>query len=236
MTTQEHSHEGLLGAHALGLLDADERAWLEEQIEACEVCQVELANLKALEAELGEVPPEYFLEGPPEDGALLLQRTLRQVREEHSAGQRRRTVLVGLVAAALAAVLVGGGFMVGKTQETPDVIASRPSPSSTGAVVTASATDAHTEAKMKVDLMPASGWVRVSAVVSGLQPGDKCRLVVLSQSGEKEIAGSWVVAKPASAARRGGLELLGFAAVPVDQVKSVVVENDQGKKYVEATV
>ena len=38
---------------------------------------------------LGEVPPEAFLEGPP-DGDLVLQRTLRQIRAE-TAAERRRT-------------------------------------------------------------------------------------------------------------------------------------------------
>lgn len=236
MTTQEHSHEGLLGAYALGLLDADERARLEEQIEVCEVCQVELADLRALEAELGEVPAEYFLEGPPEDGELLLQRTLRQVRQEHSAGQRRRIFLAGAVAAALASVLVGGGFFAGKTQNNSDALASRSARLPEEGAVTASAADAATKATMVVRLAPASGWVRVNAAVKGLQPGEKCRLIVLSESGEEEIAGSWVVAKPKQGASEGGQELVGFAAVPLGQVKSVTVENDQGKRYVEAAV
>ncbi|MFD0304072.1 hypothetical protein [Streptomyces sp. NPDC127119] len=116
MTTREHSHDGLLGAHVLGLLDAGERSGLEEQIEACEVCRVELADLRALEAELGEVPPEFFLEGPPEDGDLLLRRTLRQAREEEAVSQRRRGVLVGLAAAVLAGALLGAGYVTGRAR------------------------------------------------------------------------------------------------------------------------
>ncbi|MDR6981329.1 hypothetical protein J2X68_008072, partial [Streptomyces sp. 3330] len=33
-----------------------------------------------------------------------------------------------------------------------------------------------------------------------------------------------------------GLDLSGSAAIPIDQVKSLIVENDQGKHYVEVTV
>ncbi|MCX5372129.1 MULTISPECIES: anti-sigma factor [unclassified Streptomyces] len=235
MTTQEHSHDGLLGAHALGLLDADERSRLEEQIEACEVCQVELADLRALEAELGEVPPEFFLEGPPEDGELLLRRTLRQAREEEAASRRRRGVVVGLAVAALAGVLLGGGYVAGQAHNAPDTLASRSAEAEDGAW-TGSATDSATRATMKVSLTPATGRVLVDATVGGLQPGEKCRLVVLSKSGEREIAGSWVVGERKRAAQGEGLDLSGFAAVPMDQVKSVTVENDQGKRYVEVAV
>ncbi|QXE35439.1 DUF3379 domain-containing protein [Streptomyces sp. GMY02] len=236
MTAQEHSHDGLLGAHALGLLDADARSGLEEQIEACEACQVELADLRALEAELGEVPPEFFLEGPPDDGELLLHRTLRQVREEHAVTRRRRTLVVGLAAACLAGVLLGGGFVAGQAQNPSKTIASRSGPAAPDGGVTASATDATTNAAMKVSLTPAAGWVRLNAAVSGLQPGEKCRLVVLSETGEREIAGSWVVGEQKQTADGEGLELTGFAAVPMDQVKSVAVENDQGEQYVEVAV
>lgn len=232
MTRQEHSHDGLLGAHALGLLDADARSGLEKQIEACEVCQVELADLRALEAELGEVPPEFFLEGPPADGDMLLRRTLRQVREEHAVTQRRRTFVVGLAVASLAAVLIGGGFVAGQAQDTSDVVASRSGP----ATETASATDATTNAAMDVSLTPSAGWVRVDATISGLQPGEKCLLVIVSKNGDREIAGSWVVGEGSRAAGGGSLELAGSAAVPLDEVTSVLVENDEGKQYVEVAV
>ncbi|WP_331740242.1 anti-sigma factor (plasmid) [Streptomyces sp. NBC_00015] len=236
MTTQEHSHDVLLGAHALGLLDADERARLEEQTEACEVCQVELADLRALEAELGEVPPEFFLDGPPEDGDLLLQRTLRQARQEHTVIQRRRTLVTGLVAAALAGVLLSGGYLAGQTHTSPDTLASRSAEDPGDATWTGSATDPATRATMKATLTPAAGWVRVDATVAGLQPGEKCRLIVLSTTGEREIAGSWVVADHQPTAQGDSQNLSGSAAIPIDHVKSLIVENDQGKHYVDVGV
>ncbi|WP_329538363.1 anti-sigma factor (plasmid) [Streptomyces sp. NBC_01450] len=236
MTVQEHSHDELLGAHALGLLDTDERARLEGQIEGCEVCQVGLADLRALEAELGEVPPEFFLEGPPDGGELLLQRTLRQAREEDKVTQRRRNLVVGLAAAVLTGVLLGGGFVAGQAQTTSEASASRSAPAVSDGVETGSATNATTKATMTVSLTPAAGWVRVNAAVGGLQTGEKCRLIVLSKSGERETAGSWVVGEQKQGVQGQGVDLAGFAAVPMDQVKSVVVENDQGKRYVEVAI
>ncbi|MCW8103329.1 anti-sigma factor [Streptomyces tauricus] len=235
MTSHVHSHDELLGAHALGILEPAEQSRLEEEIAACEVCQVELADLKALEAELGDVPPEAFLEGPPEGADLLLQRTLRQVRGEYSTVWRRKVASVSLVAAALAGVLLTAGYFAGHAQKSteasgPEVSAG---PSAPEAGESISATDGETKAKMTVSLTPAAGWVRVNALVSGLQPGENCRLVVVSESGEREIAGSWVVGSSKEGkAKDSGLELSGSAAIAPDQVDSVVVENDQGKRYV----
>ncbi len=60
----------------------------------------------------GRLPPELFLDGPPQGGELALQRAMRQVREEKTRHRgvhrgRRRAVLVA--AAATVAALVGGG-------------------------------------------------------------------------------------------------------------------------------
>ncbi|MEU6603372.1 zf-HC2 domain-containing protein [Streptomyces flaveolus] len=90
MSTRQHPHYDLLGVYVLGILDVRERAELEEHTAECEVCQMELVELREMEAALYEVPPEAFLEGPPEEGSLLLQRTLRQVREEGASAWRRR--------------------------------------------------------------------------------------------------------------------------------------------------
>ena len=57
---------------------------------------------------LGEVPPEAFLNGPPE-GDLVLQRTLRQMRAETAAQRRRRRLTVVAAAAVTLATVLGGG-------------------------------------------------------------------------------------------------------------------------------
>ena len=70
-----------LGAYALGALEPDEVREVDEHLATCAECRAELAELEEMKEFLGEVPPEAFLEGPPADGDLLLQRTLREVRE-----------------------------------------------------------------------------------------------------------------------------------------------------------
>ncbi|MGG8407627.1 anti-sigma factor family protein, partial [Streptomyces sp. 12297] len=114
MTRQQHEDE-LLGPYVLGVLDEPDIRRLEQHLADCDRCGRELAELREMEAALGEVPEEAFLEGPPPGGDLLLQRTLRQARAEREAGRRRSWAVAGLAAAAsLAAVFwlgtqAGGG-------------------------------------------------------------------------------------------------------------------------------
>lgn len=237
MTPRHHPRGESLGAYALGILTSEEEAKVREHTSSCEVCRIDLADLRETEAALGGVPPEAFLDGPPEDGGLLLRRTLRQVREERGVEARRRSLTVGLGAAACAAVLVLGGYLVGGAREHAQHVAG-PAASSGPAVGTpgarvASATDPHTEARLHVRVTPAAGWVRVRAHVTGLPPGAHCRLVVLARDGRRQIAGSWVV-NPATGGETGGRGTIldGSAAIAPEQVEAVEVVAESGERFV----
>src|SRR6476659_890865 len=108
MSEQVHDRE-LLGAYALGVLDPDEVRAVDTHIASCPECQAELADLQEMKDSLGEVPPEAFLDGPPEGGDLLLQRTLRAVRQDKARAGRQRYGLVAAGIVALVAVAAGGG-------------------------------------------------------------------------------------------------------------------------------
>ncbi|MDQ1032848.1 hypothetical protein QF035_010430 [Streptomyces umbrinus] len=245
MSTQQHPNGELLGAYVLGVLATDERSTLEEHTAECEECRMELTALQEMEAALGEVPPEAFLEGPPEDGDLLLQRTLRQVRAEQASAWRRRSLAVGLGAAASAAILFLGGYAAGGNDPgsvtaappstSPSAPPSTPSSPPQEGIRVAAATDSDTKASMTVELTPASEWVRVNASVAGVPIGERCRLVVVSKDGHQETAASWVVSpgpSPTASPRPGEGGLDGSAAVAPDEVEAVIVVNDQGKQYV----
>ncbi|MFD9048100.1 zf-HC2 domain-containing protein, partial [Streptomyces zaomyceticus] len=88
MNRQRHEEEVLLGPYVLGVLDDADARRVEAHTAGCEPCREEVDALREMEAALGEVPPEAFVDGPPEGGDLLLQRTLRQMRAER-AGVRR---------------------------------------------------------------------------------------------------------------------------------------------------
>jgi RNA polymerase sigma-70 factor (ECF subfamily) len=202
---------------------------VEEHLAVCPDCRREWEELREMVDLLDDVPPEAFLDGPPEGGDLLLQRTLRQVRSETGARRRRRTsVLVGAAAVGLAAVLAGG-VAIGRTT-APPVVAAAPA-QSPGAVVLTGGGDPGVS--MSTTVTPAAGWVRLRATVVGVPAGERCRLVVVAADGRREVAGSWLVS---ATGEHDGVTLDGSALVAPDQVTAVVVENEAGHRFAVAQV
>jgi len=233
MTTQHDPQ--LLGAYVLGALDEQEVRALDEHLASCPDCRREVEDLRAMEAFLGEVPPEAMLDGPPEGGDLLLQRTLRQVRSERGGVARRRQFALGAAAAVVAALVLGAGVFVGKVTSPDGGVAQStetvaPDPAGTKL---ATFTDPVTKASMTVKVIPAAGWVRTNVAVKGIPEGEKCRIFVVAKDGSRQEAGSWVVSKKGAAE---GANLDGAAIVAPADVKSVLVENVAGKKFVEVPV
>jgi anti-sigma factor RsiW len=213
-----------LGAHALGLLDAAQSRAVEEHLAGCPACRREWEELRGMVDLLDDVPPEAFLDGPP-DADLMLQRTVRQVRVEATTQRRRRRFLLTGVAAAALAVVLGGGVLVGReTAPPPPVVTAAP-----GAVqLTGGGTPG---VSMTATLTPAAGWVRLSTSVKGIPAGERCFIVVVARDGTRQIAGSWLVSQ---GGWRDGITLDGSALVPLDQVAEVVIENDAGREFAAA--
>ncbi|WKV75690.1 zf-HC2 domain-containing protein [Streptomyces sp. PCS3-D2] len=241
MNRQRHEEE-LLGPYVLGVLDAEEVRRVEEHMSGCVQCREEVAALREMEAALGEVPEEAFLDGPPQGGDLLLQRTLRQMRGERAGAARRRAGLTGLaVAASLAAVFWAGTQLAGGDPD-PVALPVPPSPTASADPSTPpkgttlhSATDAGTGARMTVQMTPAAQWVRLRAAVTGVPAGERCRLIVVSKDGKRTTAGSWVVGSQENGEAKGaGLD--GSAAVDRADVKAVLVENEAGRTFVSVPV
>jgi anti-sigma factor RsiW len=233
-TEQQHEYsKGLLGAYVLGALEWEEAGSVEDHLLTCASCRDEAAELRDLERVMGEVPPELFVDGRPEGGDLLLQRTLRQARAERASQQRRRWVSVGAAAAVAAAAVLGGGVLLGQsTSTTPQAVS--PAPSITVSVPpagtrTASAADASTGARMTLTMTPAAGWVRLNAAVTGIPAGQRCHLIVNGRDGAKAEAGSWLVSPKAA---KSGTTLDGSALVAPTDVTSVSVVNESGQTFV----
>jgi anti-sigma factor RsiW len=66
MSLRRHNRRSL-GAYALGALEPDEECTVERHVATCEDCFNQLADLLRLRNCLSEVPPEAFLDGPPEE-------------------------------------------------------------------------------------------------------------------------------------------------------------------------
>ncbi|GAA1694960.1 zf-HC2 domain-containing protein [Kribbella yunnanensis] len=226
MTEHDHSQ---LGAYALDALDAAERREVDEHLATCAECQAELAELEEMKEFLGEVPPEAFLDGPPEDGDLLLQRTLREVRETAKPVRQKNQWKPWLLVAAavvLVAGVLGGGVLIGR--QTVDQ-ADAPVPGSRQVT----ATDAATGTTMATTVEPREGWAWIQVKITGLKPGAECVMLVTDKAGKTWTAGSWLISDKAA---RDGSRFGGGVLVPPDQVKSVEIKTVQGEHVVTTTV
>ncbi|WP_410644428.1 anti-sigma factor family protein [Amycolatopsis sp. lyj-346] len=235
MNSVDESHTQL-GAYALGALDPGEAADFERRhLQTCAQCRFDLNELVALRDSLDEVPPEAFLEGPPEGGDLLLQKTLRRVRDEEERVAPARTSRRGLALVAAAVLVVaalGGGVLVGRQTASSDVAV--PSPQSVvPGTKDVRATDASTGVQLAASVAPFQGWVRVNVAVKGVPAGEKCLLQVTTKEGQAVTAGSWQVSEKWESQ---GFSLDGSALVAPDDVKSVDIVTVDGRKLVSAEV
>jgi hypothetical protein len=232
MSAEAHDAQ-LLGAYVLETLDPDERRAVDAHLAECETCRAELVELEAMKDLLEDIPPEALLHGPP-DADLVLQRTLRQVREEASGAARRRWVPAVAAAAVLLAGVLGAGVALGRGTAPEQVAQVPPSPAPTVSplpsnTLVGSKVEASTGVRMTTRVVPAAGWVRVNATVAGIPAGENCRLIVVGSGGEREIAGGWIVSEQGE---QNGTNLDGSAAVAIDKVVAVEVQNTAGKTFV----
>jgi len=230
MNTNEHAD---LAGYLTKSLDAEQIRQIEEHLAECAECRAEVESLQEWTMALEAVPEAMLLDGPPEGGDLLLQRTLRQIRTEASGRQTRRNVLVGAAAAVIVAAGIASGVVVGRTTAETATVAQPPpivttEPTTIPGTKTGTAVDPSTGARMTVAVAPAPGWVRIKAAVAGIPAGERCRLEVVAKDGTQVLAGSWVVSEKGAAE---GTTLDGSALVAPADVKSVRVVTESGKQY-----
>jgi anti-sigma factor RsiW len=226
-----------LGAYVLGALDDQETAEVREHLAQCAECRTELDMVSAIRETLNEVPPEAFLDGPPDGGDLLLQRTLREMRRERNTSKRGRWVVGSAAAAVAVALALGGGVLLGQNGNANQNTASpgpTVAPPATGATAVPGTTvvsGTSADARLTATITPAAGWVRVNASVMGIPAGQRCELIVVSRSGDRQVAGSWLVSTKLAA---NGVNLDGSALVAPDQIAAIEVQNVEGHTFVVA--
>lgn len=216
MTDPQDLDPGDLAAHAMGLLDGAEARAVQAWIDRDPGARREWAALRETADALTELPPEMFLDGPP-DSDLLVRRTVRAVRAESGGTRRRRRFALVAAAVAVAAALLGGGAVLGRAL-TPDP----------GTVVAAGARTAEGAAGpivMSTTVTPAAGWVRVSATVRGIEAGKRCTIIVVGRDGTENVAGSWLVS-PTWQVEGGTVQ--GSTIIDPDDVLAVAIRDEGG--------
>jgi len=167
MTGPDPRHDPVeLGALALGLLPPEQAAAARRHVDACAMCRREYEELREMTGVLGELPPEAFLDGPP-DGDLVLQRTLRQIRAETGVRRRRRLFGTVVAAAVVVAAVAGGGVAIGRAS-VPLV----PPPGTAVGALVLNGTGAD-GVTMRTTLGPTGSWVRLTAAVTGIPRGER---------------------------------------------------------------
>ncbi|MFC0527402.1 anti-sigma factor family protein [Phytohabitans kaempferiae] len=236
MSAEAHDAQ-LLGAYVLDTLDPDERRDVDAHLAECGICRADVVELEAVKDVLEDIPPEALTHGPP-DADLVLQRTLRQVRTEVTAASRRRWLPAVAAAAVLLAGALGAGVALGRgtapeqAAQVPPSAAPTVSPLPPGTRVNTTA-DASSGVRMTARVVPAAGWVRVNASVIGIPAGEDCQLIVVSSTGEREIAAGWLVSEQGE---HDGTNLDGSASVPPDDVVAIEVRNTAGETFVSVPV
>jgi hypothetical protein len=82
-------------------------------------------------------------------------------------------------------------------------------------------------------MVPAAGWVRINAAVTGIPAGQACQLIVVGSDGQRETAGSWLVSESTAAQ---GVSLDGAVLLDPAAVTQVLVQNTSGHRFVAANV
>jgi hypothetical protein len=228
--SEQHEPEQL-AAYALGLLDGEDARAVEVHVAGCPHCRRELTELREVDGALRRVPPELFLDGPPQGNELVLRR-VRAEREE-SSGRRGRRRLALIAAAVVALVGVGAaGVALGRVTAGKTIIALPTSPAETGSRLL-TGFDPSTGARMTVTVTPAAGWVRVKATAVGIPAGERCMLVVIDRSRNRYIAASWLVSP---GAEKNGITVDSAVVVAPGDVVAVAVQNFERREFVIAPV
>lgn len=225
----EHDMDSL-GVYVLGKLDPAEAAAVEDHLAACAACRREVTDLREIQAMLGTVPDKAFLERPPEND-LMMARVSERIRDKPKLITAPRLVAASVVIAALAGLLLGRGTAPTEQIAAPPPAAARLNTPPAAGTKVASVTDSVSGARLTLRVEPALGWVRINLAAGGIKAGEKCRVVVVSRSGERVVAGSWLVSPEAE---QVGSNVDGAALVPMDQVASVEIASLTGRTIVAA--
>ena len=203
-----------LGSYVIGSLDARERAEVESHLSSCPACRDDLAELAPLPGLMSRLTTAEAESGPPPVDDAMLERLLRRAAMARRAAGRRR-----ILAAAAAVVLLAGGAVggVGLWHVTHTAHWQQVSAAAAGV-------------QMTVDLEPASTGTRLDLWLRGVPRGERCRLIAVSDTGDRDVAGSW------EASYHGTATIKGTTSITRTHLRQLRIETYDGVTLVSADV
>jgi hypothetical protein len=212
LTCTEATHS--LGSYLVGALDPRERADVEAHLAHCPACRDELAGLAGLPGLMSRLSTEEVLAGPPPVDDALLQRLLRSADRDRKVARQRRWLT------AVAAVFVVLAGSVG------GVTAYRAATAPHWHTVAAASGPVH----MTVKMATVSSGTSMTLWLSGVPSDQHCRLIAISDTGERETAGSW------EATYTGTAVIKGTTSIDYQHISKLVIETYDGTELVSASV
>jgi hypothetical protein len=207
-----------LGAYVLGALDERERDRIDDHVAGCDRCREELEALMPVGSYLARASAEELLalgRPPVAPPAALQARVRAAVRAERRRVVRRRLAAVAALAAAVALAVVA----LPAGEERP----ARPPVATTQATAAA---DQRTGVRATVAATPRAWGTELRVRVSGVAPGERCRLLARARDGRSDIAATWWTTYSGSA------EVTGAAAIPAADLVALDVVTTAGRRLV----
>jgi hypothetical protein len=219
-----------LGVLVLGALEPAERPAVEAHLAQCPRCTAILAELAPLpgllhrldpiEHQMPAAPPPSSPPPYPRLGSPALRDRLVDAARGERARSRRRRWVAGISAAAvlvgvLLSVAVSGGLW-GHGQ------ANR--------VTVASATDPRSAVRADVRLVPDNTGTQLALQLTGVAPGEHCRLVAVDARGRQQVAATWV------ATYEGRAAVTGHTSLQPHEITRLLVVTDAGRQLVQLPI
>jgi len=180
----------LLGVYVVGAIDPADRGIVDRHLERCAGCREDLAGLAALPALLGRVPladaERLTLAGDWQADDALPSAGLLPSLLRRAAARRRISRWRGMAAAAAAAVVLAGGGAAVAT-----AVASHGQARQAVVQETVRGSDAATHVSAVVAYSPAGWGTAMQVRVAGVPDGTTCRFWVVTNAGQRLLAGTW---------------------------------------------
>ena len=205
-----------LGVYVIGALEPIDRVGLEQHLETCPSCRDELAELAGLPGLLGHVDLADAVDDEPAAPPELLERLLATAASERRTAGRWRVLAAASVVAIASAGAAAAAAQIAESNHRPA--------SAVGFVIRGC--DPATHVCGRITTVPKGWGSAVRVQLTGVAQGETCSLVVVSRSGQREVAASWKVTYT------GNVDVEGATALPAEQIAAYDVMTIDGRQLV----